>query len=292
MANGAKVRSGTFRVGGHEWRLVCYPNGNGKEYEGYMSLFLEHASHESTGDATAKAQLSILDQAWKPSYTRDIAKTRFFSSNLSWGTRGFVKHQDLDALTKKHLNLKDDGLTILCDVTVTELRSGRAELQIEVGGETLPAHRRILEVGSPVFKADLSLASGDSSSDTTLLRVDDMDAEVFKAVLQFIYTDSPPMIVSASMAERLLVAADRYKLEELKLLCEDALCWHVEMSSVAVTLALAEKHNCSMLRAACIQFLSSPGNLESFMASDGFEKLRTCCPSALMELVLKKITIY
>ncbi|VAI92150.1 unnamed protein product [Triticum turgidum subsp. durum] len=177
-ANGAKVRSGTFRVGGHEWRLVCYPNGNGKEYEGYMSLFLEHASHERTGDATAKAQLSILDQAWKPSYTRDIAKSRFFSGNLSWGTRGFLKHQDLDALARKHLNLKDDGLTILCDVTVTvtELRTedhveaaapvalpfglpgqlGEAvwntkgvDVHIEVGGETLPAHRGILEAGSP-----------------------------------------------------------------------------------------------------------------------------------------------
>ncbi|VAI92151.1 unnamed protein product [Triticum turgidum subsp. durum] len=119
-----------------------------------------------------------------------------------------------------------------------------------------------------------------------------MDAEVFKALLQFIYTDSPPVILSASMAERLLVAADRYKLEELKLVCEDALCWHIDMSSVAVSLALAEKHDCSALRAACIQFLSCPGNLESFMASDGFEKIRTCCPcpSALMDLVLKKIT--
>uniref|UniRef100_R7WCG3 BTB and MATH domain-containing protein 43 n=1 Tax=Aegilops tauschii TaxID=37682 RepID=R7WCG3_AEGTA len=291
MANGAKVRSGTFRVGGHEWRLVCYPNGNGKEYEGYMSLFLEHASHESTGDATAKAQLSILDQAWKPSYTRDIAKTRFFSSNLSWGTRGFVKHQDLDALTKKHLNLKDDGLTILCDVTVTELRT---EDHVEAAATVAPPFGLPGQLWEAVWNTkgvDVQNCRS-SSSDTTLLRVDDMDAEVFKAVLQFIYTDSPPMIVSASMAERLLVAADRYKLEELKLLCEDALCWHVEMSSVAVTLALAEKHNCSMLRAACIQFLSSPGNLESFMASDGFEKLRTCCPSALMELVLKKITIY
>ncbi|XP_037469709.1 BTB/POZ and MATH domain-containing protein 2-like [Triticum dicoccoides] len=318
-ANGAKVRSGTFRVGGHEWRLVCYPNGNGKEYEGYMSLFLEHASHASTGDATAKAQLSILDQAWKPSYTRDISKTRFFSSNLSWGTRGFLKHDDLDALTKKHLNLKDDCLTILCDVTVTvaELHTEEdhvedappvappfglpgqlaeavwskkgVDVQIEVGGETLPAHRGILEAGSPVFKADLSLASPTAGA-TALLRVEDMDAEVFKALLQFIYTDSPPVILSASMAERLLVAADRYKLEELKLVCEDALCWHVDMSSVAVSLALAEKHDCSALRAACIQFLSCPGNLESFMASDGFEKVRTCCPSALMDLVLKKIT--
>lgn len=237
-----------------------------------------------------------------------------------WGKLEFVKHEDLDA--EKHL--KDDRLTVLCDVTVTGLRTedhveaaapqptvveppfdmrgqlGKAiwnkkevDVQIQVGGETLPAHRRILEAGSPVFKADLSLASattGDTSS-TALLRVDDMDAEVFKALLQFIYMDSPPMPLEKTMAERLLVAADRYELEKLKPVCEEALCRHVDMSSVAATLALAERHHCSVLRAACIQFLSSPGNLQAFMASDGLEQLRTGCPSALLDLVLKKITM-
>ncbi|XP_073359121.1 BTB/POZ and MATH domain-containing protein 2-like [Aegilops tauschii subsp. strangulata] len=222
--------------------------------------------------------------------------------------------QDLDA--EKHL--KDGRLTVLCDVTVTGLRTEdhveaaapeptdveppfgmrggnekEVDVQIEVGGETLPAHRRILEAASPIFKADLSLASataGDTSS-TALLRVDDMDAEVLKAVLQFIYMGSPPLPLEKTMAERLLVAADRYGLEKLKPICEEALCRHVDMSSVAATLALAERHHCSVLRAACMQFLASPGNLQAFMATDGFEQLRTGCPTALLDLVLKKITV-
>jgi speckle-type POZ protein len=49
-ANGHARRSGTFRVGGHDWRILCYPNGC-VDHEGYISLFLEHASHAQTEDA-------------------------------------------------------------------------------------------------------------------------------------------------------------------------------------------------------------------------------------------------
>lgn len=85
------------------------------------------------------------------------------------------------------------------------------------------------------------------------------------------------------------MAADKCELEKLKLICEEALCRHVHLSSVAAALALAEGHHCSVLRTACVQFLSSPGNLEAFMASGEFAQLKTGCPSALLELLVKKM---
>ncbi|XP_037464062.1 BTB/POZ and MATH domain-containing protein 2-like [Triticum dicoccoides] len=316
LATGQATRSGTFSVGGHDWHILHYPNGCFEQHKGSLSFFLEHASHAKTGDTTAKVELSILDHASKPSHTQTKADYRFSNAtSLNWGWRDFIKHEDLDV--EKHL--KDDCLTILCDVTVTVLdtedhseaaapeptvveppfgmrgqlaefiwNKKEVDVHIEVGGETLPAHRRILEAASPVFKAHLSLASattgrgGGCNSNTALLRVDDMDAEVFKALLQFIYLDSPPRPLEKTMAERLLVAADRYELEKLKLICEAALLQHVDLSSVAAALALAERHHCSVLRTACVQFLSSPGNLEAFMASGDFAQLKTGCPSALL----------
>ncbi|XP_037462499.1 BTB/POZ and MATH domain-containing protein 1-like [Triticum dicoccoides] len=267
------------------------------------------------------ARISFSHHASKPSHTQTKADYRFSNAtSLNSGWRDFTKHEDLDA--EKHL--KDDCLTILCDVTVTGLdtedhveaaapeptvveppfgmrgqlaefiwNKKEVDVQIDVGGETLPAHRRILEAASPVFKAHLTLASattgGGGGCNTALLRVDDMDAEVFKALLQFIYLDSPPRPLEKTMAERLLVAADRYELEKLKLICEAALLRHVDRSSVAAALALAERHHCSVLMTACVQFLSSPGNLEAFMASGGFAQLKTGCPSALLELLVKKM---
>ncbi|KAI4970170.1 hypothetical protein ZWY2020_001084 [Hordeum vulgare] len=82
---------------------------------------------------------------------------------------------------------------------------------------------------------------------------------------------------------------EEYELGNLKLICEEALCQHVDMGSVAAALALAERHHCSVLSAACLRFLSSPGNLDAFVAADGFEQLKTGCPSALVDLLVEKM---
>lgn len=220
----------------------------------------------------------------------------------------------------KQKHLKDDCLTILYDLTVvteecTEVgteqeptvgqppfdlhlhrqfveaiwNKERPDVTIRVGGEILSAHRSLLEARSPVLKADISRASAATTDeDTVQLRVDGIEVEVFKALLQFIYTDSPPsrnLIETAMMAERLLIAADRYELEKLKRACEEALCRHIDVGSVAATLTLAEQHDCPVLREACMRFLSSPGNV----ATDGFELLKKCCQSDLLELVVKKM---
>jgi speckle-type POZ protein len=143
---------------------------------------------------------------------------------------------------------------------------------------------------SPVFRRELWLTS--TYAGTTKLRVDDMDTEVFRALLRFIYTDSPPetsLLEEATWAEKLLVGADRFELKELKRICEDALCPHIGINSIAATLALAERHRCSVLEAACMEFLYSPGNLEAFLAAGGIEQMKTGCPIALSKLVETKI---
>ncbi|KAF7007080.1 hypothetical protein CFC21_022054 [Triticum aestivum] len=320
MPKGWKMSSSTFSVGGHDWRVECYPNGDWQEHDGSISLYLNHASHSKTGDAIAEFRFCILNQVdWEePPWTR-FSGVRLFSdtTDRSWGWADFVKHENLDE--EKDLYAKDDCLAVLCDVTVTagmhtdghtevatpkpeavaaataphfdlhaELVSNnqKTDVLIEVGGETLAVHRRVLEARSPVFKADLSEGAA------TVLRVDDMDADVCKALLQFIYNGTPDMNqleTAHTMAERLLVAADRYKLEELKQICEHALRVRIRVSSVGTTLALAERHGCPELREACMQFISFPGNLKALMATDGFEQMKTDCSSALLELVLKQM---
>jgi speckle-type POZ protein len=124
----------------------------------------------------------------------------------------------------------------------------------------------------------------------TILQISDMEARVFRALLHFIYTDTLPAVDEgdgAAMAQHLLVAADRYNLERLKLICEGKLCDHICRATVATTMALAEQHGCVALKKACFKFLMSPGNLKAVMASDGFEHLKRSCPSVLEELVSK-----
>nr|ACF78808.1 unknown [Zea mays] len=122
------------------------------------------------------------------------------------------------------------------------------------------------------------------------VQIDEMRADVFRNLLHFIYTDalpkSEPQEEEALMAQHLLVAADRYGMERLKLVCEDILCRHIDVSTAATTLALAEQHQCQGLKEACFQFLKkSPGSLNDVMATDGFDHLANSCPSIIKELM-------
>ena len=89
------------------------------------------------------------------------------------------------------------------------------------------------------------------------------------------------------MAQHLLEAADRYDMQRLKLICEDKLCNHLEVSTVATTLSLAEQHNCQGLKEACIEFLMSPDALEAVLATEGFEHITKSRPALVKELMSK-----
>jgi speckle-type POZ protein len=57
--------------------------------------------------------------------------------------------------------------------------------------------------------------------------------------------------------QHLLVAADRYGLERLKLRCEEELCKKFDSKTITTTLKLADPHHCKRLKDACLEFLSN-----------------------------------
>ncbi|GJN20632.1 hypothetical protein PR202_gb08032 [Eleusine coracana subsp. coracana] len=123
-----------------------------------------------------------------------------------------------------------------------------------------------------------------------VIRIDDMEAQVFKDLLHFVYTDSLPKLKKDGeeedvMSQHLLVAADRYNLERLKLICEEKLSRYIDVGTVATILTLAEQHHCHGLKKACFSFLSSSAILKAVMATDGFDYLCKSCPSIMKELI-------
>uniref|UniRef100_A0A453M1P6 BTB domain-containing protein n=4 Tax=Triticinae TaxID=1648030 RepID=A0A453M1P6_AEGTS len=171
-----------------------------------------------------------------------------------------------------------------------------ADLVFQVGGQRFSAHRCVLAARSSVFKAELLGAMKESSA-ALPIEIHDMEADVFKSLLHFIYTDSVPLLETACnkgetdvvMAGHLLVAADRYNIVRLKQICDEKLCNHMDSNMVATSLALAEQHGFHRLKEACLQFLASPSNFDAMVASDGYEHLKSSCPSVLKELIARMI---
>ncbi|CAO2149802.1 unnamed protein product [Urochloa humidicola] len=173
----------------------------------------------------------------------------------------------------------EDSIQVRCDVTVIKEFTGLrptpdihrhlggllasqvgADVMFQVGSEVLTAHRCVLATRSPVFMADFFGPGKDTATATHHVRIDGMEAKVFKALLHFIYTNSLPVAVKeggdkVAMAHGLLVAAERYGMERLKLICGDILCVYVDARAAVATLELAEKHGCHRLKETCIKIL-------------------------------------
>ncbi|CAN6343301.1 unnamed protein product [Urochloa humidicola] len=180
------------------------------------------------------------------------------------------------------------------DVTIAlAVAGGEEEEQIR----SYDAHWGMLAVRSPVFAAELNAAAekkvpgGGGVRRRLVIR--DMEPKVFEAMLHFVYTDTLPEKMedredAVAVAQGLLAAAHRYKLDRLKLMCEAMLCNRIDVDNVAGTLAAAERHGCRALKDACLEFMASPGNLKAVMETEGYQKMKANCQAALVEFALKQ----
>ncbi|KAJ4788483.1 BTB/POZ domain-containing protein [Rhynchospora pubera] len=145
----------------------------------------------------------------------------------------------------------------------------------------------MLAARSPVFEAELygSMKEAKSSS----IKIKDMKAEVFKALLHFIYTDKfddgkLKHDLSDELVQDLFAAADRYTLEKLKMQCQKRLHADLSIDTVLTTLTLAEQHNSAWLKEKCLQFVSNSKNFTQLALTEEYVQMMQSFPSLLVEL--------
>ncbi|XBI59856.1 hypothetical protein VPH35_040861 [Triticum aestivum] len=266
------IRSATFAVGGYDWCIRYYPDGFSSETNDYVSVFVELQSKKST--VRALYDLRLTDRATGSS-SLVFSRPSSFPAFDSWridhlrGASKFMKRDILEASPY----LQDDCLLIQCDLTVllkeiptvatatktpeievppsdllknlAKLLEGNkgSDVMIIVNGETFHAHKIVLALRSPVLDAELYGPMGDSEKQC--MQIEDMQPAVF------MYTDS----LHKEIIKHLIVAADRYAMERMKLMCESMLCKSLDAKSVGATLALADQHHCSKLREACVEYI-------------------------------------
>ncbi|RLN16536.1 hypothetical protein C2845_PM02G13420 [Panicum miliaceum] len=310
------IKSRPFSAGGRRWYIHYYPNGQTSKCADFISVFL-HLDKSVGEPVMGRAKFDLLDRAGKPvpSNTRTTDLKEYSPGGTGYGFSKFITR----AFLEKSEHLSNDCFKISCDIIIPhELRTedrivasplvsslagpppnldqhlgdllvGKegADVTFQVAGEAFSAHRFLLAARSRVFKAELWGAMKEGAAIGDPVRVDGMLPQVFKALLHFVYTDSLPRMEEAVMAQHLLEAADRYDMQRLKLICEDKLCRHLDVSTAAATLVLAELHHCRGLKEACIDFLISRHVLEEVMATDGFEHLVKTCPALVKEIMSK-----
>ncbi|RCV38479.1 hypothetical protein SETIT_8G145900v2 [Setaria italica] len=198
--------------------------------------------------------------------------------------------------------LQDDRLIIECNVTIFKesrvfetiscpkiqvppsdiienlgklLETGKgSDVMFSVGGQTFMAHKFVLAMWSPC------------------ITIEEMQPSIFNALLYFIYTNSLPAMDDivggdrAEMIRHMLVAANRFAMGRLKLMCQSMLCDDLNVQNVATTLALVDQHHCDTLMDACIEFISS-STMDDVVATKGFVDLKRRCPSVLVDAFVR-----
>ncbi|KAH0671370.1 BTB/POZ and MATH domain-containing protein 3 isoform X1 [Solanum tuberosum] len=320
MGPGKYISSDIFTVGGYDWAIYFYPDGkNIEDSSMYVSVFIALAS-EGT-DVRALFELTMLDQSGKVKHKVHSHFDRALESGpytlkyrgSMWGYKRFFRRASLEMSDY----LKDDCLSMHCTVGVVRTRvegpkdysvtippsdMGQSlkylldaelgcDIVFRVGEEAFKGHKLILAARSPVFRAQFFGLIGNPKTDE--VEIEDIEPSVFKAMLQYIYSDELPDLIeitgststctSTIVMQHLLAAADRFGLDRLKELCEAKLCEEVNVDTVATTLSLAEQHRCPQLKAICLKFAAT--NLGVVMQKDGFKHLEESCPLLLSELL-------
>ena len=298
--------SGSFSVGGHTWRMVyCPPDGRDTDdTDGDWISVRLILRHTAATNFKISCTFSLLDNAGErvPRYTTECRTATCFDKGDVMVFPTFIKRAELE----ESGYLKDDCFSVKCDITVTKIRTenkaqfvmvppsdmheqfGRifetgmlADVTCEVSGETFPAHWCLLAARSSVFMEQFLPMKEDAEPRVC---ISDMESKVFRVMLRFIYTDSLSELddgETREMAQRLFVAAGRYNLEKLKVICQNILCNCIDISTVITALAFAEQHGCLQLKKACFMFLASSQNLMAIVESDAFENLKTTQPNIL-----------
>jgi speckle-type POZ protein len=305
--NGKCLRSQGFKIGGHRWFIEYCPNGYEPENASdYMTFYLVLDEGSTVEPVHAHYVFSSFGQAERQEPSSSLligargAHKFFCNDAISYGC--CMRRQDLE----KSIHLKNDGFTIRCDIAiVTDFNLGDAgaamrfvvvppadiqnhlynlllsqegaDVTFQVGDEKFAAHRCVLAARSAVFKAELFGPMKEGTTDTVAI-----DDSPFRLLLVFIYCDSIPEFEEEEeefMLQHLLVAADKYDVPRLRLMCGQKLCRCINTDTVPTILELAEQHHCQGLKDACLDFLSSLANLQEVTAAGGLDNLTSSSPS-------------
>ncbi|KAL5510518.1 hypothetical protein EMCRGX_G006078 [Ephydatia muelleri] len=280
---GEVLKSSTFSSGHDDtlkWCLRMNPKGLDEESRDYLSLYLLLLSGNKS-EVRAKFKFSILNNKKEERKAMESQRAYRFVQGKDWGFKKFIRRDFL--FDEANGLLPDDKLTLYCEVSVVSdvvnqsgtsvmsnspkvpecnlssdlaclLEDGQfSDVMLAVGSHEFKAHKAVLAARSPVFSAMFEHEMEESRKNR--VEISDLDQEVMQEMLAYIYTGKAPNL--KKMADSLLSAADKYALDRLKVMCEEALCANLNIENVSDTLVLADLHSATQLKAMCIDFINN-----------------------------------
>lgn len=294
-----------------KWLLRINPKGLDEESKDYLSLYLLLHKCETKGEVRAKFKFSILNAKREEVKIMESQRAYRFVAGKDWGFKKFVKRDLLldessgllpeDKLTIYcEVNVVTEAKEYSGQVSPFQSRvpicrlpddledlfrsQEFSDVTICANGKEFKAHKAILAARSPMFRGMFSHDMKESKYNR--VEVSDVDPDVLQEMLRYIYTgkslleprlqhkeqkDQKEQEKEQHLAIELLQAANKYQLDRLKMICEEALYKTLSADSVAEILALADLYNASQLKNQAIEFIST--HATEVIETDGWNRM-------------------
>ncbi|KAJ8680748.1 hypothetical protein QAD02_016535 [Eretmocerus hayati] len=253
---GSILYSEPFAVGIHKFKIRLYPGGVTQDDKDWVSIFLELC--EPTTPVLVKYRLSILDLSGNKKVLKGQDNSEFSpgtSSYRCYGYDHFVKSTDLSNEVLAHTN---DQLIVLCEIyNISDPESVHqscqrscsfkrflnneecSDIKVIVNNEIIHAHKVILMSSSDVLAAMFEHDTIESKEN--IIKIDDIEKDVMIELMRFIYTGQ--VCNMERIVEELLVAADKYAIDDLKVKCSKYLCRVLSYENVLRLMSFANHYN-------------------------------------------------
>jgi len=159
--------------------------------------------------------------------------------------------------------------------------ANKPDLTIKVANseKEFSAHKVILTERCKVFEDMFN--SNTVENELNSIQIDDLDEDVFEALLFYIYSGHSPHI--SSMPRELLQAADKYGLENLKLLAEIELTKITDFNNVCELSNVAHTCNAKSLLEFTVKFVTD--NFHAVTSGGRYDKLHDMPEDALDQVM-------
>lgn len=304
--NGDCLVSPIFSFKNLDWKLLLHPKYV-KEGECYSSLFLKCVNIQN--EISVHYAFSLLNKDGERVKFHKHNKTFMPGTGTSWGSLKWIQQSFILDLENKIF--KDDKLTILCYIVVEE-KTLMSEIEVQdqknswrlkefdkfeellndkdfsdvtitAQGKNFYLHKCILSVNSVVFKA--MFTNNMKEKIESVVTIEDISYEILQEFFRFIYTGKVNDL--EKIVEELLVAAEKYCIEELKGTCEDTMCRYLSKNNAISYLKLGILNNAEKLLTSAIECVSL--YLEFLIDTEEFENFGNQHPDILLEIMKKHI---
>jgi speckle-type POZ protein len=266
--NNSEIKSSDFSIGDTKWYISVIPRDIEDNME-FICVYL-YLTQSKRDVNKAKYSVSVINDKNELFNTTYVEIHDYSNDEEGWG-KDIIRRDRLTPhlLPNKQLKLHFVIKLFECKLNNENLIANHLQKLVNnnkysdflfiVDNKQLFAHKNILSVRSKVFEAMFANDIIESHSNQCI--IDDIESDVFEQLLTFIYTANAPK--AQSMAHKLIAAAEKYEILDLKRICEHFIFKDLTNENAIQSLLIADKYNGNNILNKIIEFIAN--NFESIL---------------------------